>query len=103
MTILFLQSRPRCPASASSAATRILIEFGDGSTFPFAAHLAAYAGITPVTRKSASSIRGEHPARSGKRNSNAPCSCPPSPPSTTPPVAPTTARNGTRRINTTRL
>ena len=44
-------------------AARILIEVGDGS----AAHLAAYAGIAPVTRKSGSSIRGEHPARSGNK------------------------------------
>ncbi|MEY8197605.1 transposase, partial [Corynebacterium pseudotuberculosis] len=35
-------------------------------------HLAAYAGIAPVTRRSGSSIRGEFPARSGnKRLKNA--------------------------------
>jgi transposase len=28
---------------------------------------AAYAGIAPVTRSSGSSIRGEHPARTGNR------------------------------------
>jgi transposase len=44
-----------------------LIEVGDGSAFASAAHLAAYAGITPVTRKSGSSIRGEPPARSGNK------------------------------------
>jgi transposase len=32
---------------------------GDGTTFPTAGHLAAYAGLAPVTRKSGSSIRGE--------------------------------------------
>ena len=32
---------------------------GDGSGFPTAGHLAAYAGLAPVTRKSGSSIRGE--------------------------------------------
>jgi len=29
--------------------------------------LAAYAGIAPVTRNSGSSIKGEHPARTGNR------------------------------------
>ncbi|MCQ9169246.1 IS110 family transposase, partial [Corynebacterium amycolatum] len=45
---------------------------GDGSDFASAGHLAAYAGIAPVTRRSGSSIRGEFPARSGnKRLKNA--------------------------------
>ncbi|MCI0144230.1 transposase, partial [Arthrobacter bambusae] len=30
-------------------------------------HLAAYAGIAPVTRRSGTSIRGEFPARSGNK------------------------------------
>ena len=35
-------------------------------------HLAAYAGLAPVTRRSGSSIKGEHPARGGnKRLKNA--------------------------------
>ncbi|MEV6137828.1 transposase [Nocardia sp. NPDC051990] len=38
---------------------------GDGSAFPTAGHLAAYAGIAPITHRSGSSIRGEHPACSG--------------------------------------
>ena len=46
---------------------RILLEVGDGSAFASAAHLAAYAGIAPVTHRSRTSIRGEHPARSGNR------------------------------------
>ena len=33
----------------------------------FSAHLAAYAGIVPVTHRPGMSIRGEHPARSGNR------------------------------------
>ncbi|WP_168702413.1 transposase [Gordonia paraffinivorans] len=49
------------------SAERILLEVGDGSAFASAAHLAAYAGIAPVTHRSGSSIRGEHPARSGNR------------------------------------
>ncbi|SEI23304.1 Transposase IS116/IS110/IS902 family protein, partial [Paraburkholderia hospita] len=32
-----------------------------------AAHLAAYAGLAPVTRRSGSSIRGEHPSRRGNK------------------------------------
>ncbi len=42
---------------------RILIEVGNGSTFPTAGHLAAYAGLAPATRSSGSSIRGERPSR----------------------------------------
>ncbi|EQD28333.1 transposase IS116/IS110/IS902 family protein [mine drainage metagenome] len=36
-------------------------------TFASAAHLAAYAGLAPVTRRSGSSIRGEHPSRRGNK------------------------------------
>lgn len=46
---------------------RILIEFGDGSTFPTAGHLAAHAGLAPATRSSGSSIRGEQPSRRGNK------------------------------------
>jgi transposase len=31
------------------------------------AHPAAYAGVAPVTRSSGTSIKGEHPARTGNR------------------------------------
>jgi hypothetical protein len=45
---------------------RILLEIGEASNFASSGHLAAaYAGIAPVTRSSGSSIRGEHPARTG--------------------------------------
>ncbi|MFK0050606.1 transposase [Streptomyces sp. NPDC090741] len=43
----------------------ILIEVGDGGTFPTASHLAAYAGRAPETRSSGSSIRGEQPSSRG--------------------------------------
>lgn len=43
------------------AGARILLEDGDGSVFASAAHLAAYAGIAPVTHRSGTSIRGERP------------------------------------------
>ena len=36
-----------------------------GKDFPTAGHLACYAGLAPVTRRSGSSIRGEHPPRAG--------------------------------------
>ncbi|UVT27845.1 IS110 family transposase (plasmid) [Rhodococcus pyridinivorans] len=55
------------PGVGIRTAARILLEVGDGSAFASAAHLAAYAGIAPVTHRSGSSIRGEHPARSGNR------------------------------------
>ncbi|EME67238.1 Insertion element IS110 protein [Rhodococcus ruber BKS 20-38] len=55
------------PGVGVRTAARLLLEVGDGSAFASAAHLAAYAGIAPVTHRSGSSIRGEHPARSGNR------------------------------------
>jgi transposase len=38
-----------------------------GKHFPSAAHLAAYAGLAPVTRRSGTSIRGESPSRRGNK------------------------------------
>jgi len=55
------------PGVGVRTAARILLEVGDASAFKSAGHLAAYAGIAPVTHRSGSSIRGEHPARSGNR------------------------------------
>ncbi|WP_171042495.1 IS110 family transposase [Sinomonas gamaensis] len=55
------------PGVGTKTATTILLAIGDASAFPTAAHLAAYAGIAPVTRRSGKSIRGEHPARSGNK------------------------------------
>ena len=56
------------PGVGVRTAARILLEVGDGSSFPTAAHLAAYAGLAPVTHRSGISIRGEHPARSGNKH-----------------------------------
>lgn len=53
------------PGIGVRTAARILLEVGDGSSFASPGHLAAYAGLAPVTRRSSSSIRGEHPARGG--------------------------------------
>ncbi|MGK5544996.1 IS110 family transposase [Streptomyces sp. URMC 127] len=55
------------PGIGVRTGARILIDVGGGTTFPTAAHLAAYAGLAPVTRSSGSSIRGEHPARRGNK------------------------------------
>lgn len=60
------------PGVGIKTAANILLAVGDCSDFPDASHLAAYAGIAPVTRRSGTSIRGEFPARSGnKRLKNA--------------------------------
>lgn len=55
------------PGIGVRTGARILLEVGDGTAFVSAAHLAAYAGIAPTTRTSGTSIKGEHPARSGNR------------------------------------
>lgn len=55
------------PGVGTRTGARILIEVGDGSSFPSAAHLAAYAGLAPATRNSGSSIRGEQPSRRGNK------------------------------------
>lgn len=53
-------------------ASNILLAVGNCSDFASASHLAAYAGIAPLTRLSGTSIKGELPARSGnKRFKNA--------------------------------
>lgn len=45
---------------------RIITETS-GKQFATAGHLAAYAGLAPVTRRSGSSIRGEHRSRRGNK------------------------------------
>jgi transposase len=44
----------------------ILLTIGDASTFTSPEHLAAYAGIAPVTRHPGTSIRGEFPHDQGQ-------------------------------------
>ncbi|MFD7705374.1 IS110 family transposase [Streptomyces caelestis] len=53
------------PGIGVRTGARILIDVGDGSSFPSAAHLAAYAALAPATRSSGTSIRGEQPSRRG--------------------------------------
>ncbi|MCW6003778.1 IS110 family transposase [Micromonospora sp. CPCC 205371] len=55
------------PGIGVRTAARILLEVGDGAAFPTPGHLAAYAGLAPVTRRSGSSIRGEHPPKGGNK------------------------------------
>src|ERR1700736_4469634 len=47
-------------------AARLLVDVATRA-FASAAHLAAYAGLAPVTRRSGSSIRGELPSRRGNK------------------------------------
>lgn len=56
------------PGVGIRTAARLLLDIGDGTAFPTAGHLAAYAGLAPVTRRSGSSIRGEHPSRAGNKH-----------------------------------
>jgi transposase len=53
------------PGVGVRTALKILTIVGDGAAFPTAAHLASYAGLSPVTRRSGSSIKGETRSRSG--------------------------------------
>ena len=54
------------PGVGIRTAARLLTEVS-GKDFATAGHLAAYAGLAPVTRRSGSSIRGEHPSRRGNK------------------------------------
>jgi len=56
------------PGVGVRTGARILVEIGDASAFPDAAHLASYAGLAPVTRRSGTSIRGEAPNRRGNKS-----------------------------------
>lgn len=60
------------PGVGVRTAARLLTEVAH-KAFASAAHLAAYAGLAPVTRRSGSSIRGEHPSRRGNKELNEPC------------------------------
>ena len=54
------------PGVGVRTAARLLTEVAS-SAFTSSAHLAAYAGLAPVTRRSGSSIRGEQPSRRGNK------------------------------------
>ena len=55
------------PGIGVRTAARILLEVGDGTAFATPGHLAAYAGLAPVTRRSGTSVRGEHPPKGGNK------------------------------------
>lgn len=55
------------PGIGIRTGARILAEVGEATAFPSAAHLAAYAGLAPVTRRSGTSIKGEAPSMRGNR------------------------------------
>lgn len=54
------------PGVGVRTAARLLTEVA-GKHFESSGHLASYAGLAPVTRRSVSSIRGEHPSRRGNK------------------------------------
>lgn len=53
------------PGVGVRTAIKILTIVGDGRAFASAAHLASYAGLAPVTRRSGSSIKGESHSQRG--------------------------------------
>jgi transposase len=53
------------PGIGTRTGARILTEIGDVTRFPTPGHLAAYAGLAPVTKQSGRSINGEHRSRRG--------------------------------------
>lgn len=67
-----VHAHPLCPVLMSlpgvgiRTAARLLTEVVCRD-FHSAAHLATYAGLSPVTRRSGSAIRGEHPSRRGNK------------------------------------
>jgi transposase len=61
----FAQLLISMPGIGTKTGATILTEIGDGTAFPTAGHLAAYAGISPVTRQSGTSLRDETRARHG--------------------------------------
>jgi transposase len=63
------------PGVGARTAVALLLTLGDCSTFATAGHLAAYAGLAPVTRQSGRSIRGESQPRRGNRALRAPYTC----------------------------
>ncbi|MFB9965441.1 transposase, partial [Sinosporangium siamense] len=68
------------PGVGVRTCARLLREIGDVSAFATPGHLASYTGIPPVTRRSRSSIKGEHRPKAATRHSSGRCSCRRSPP-----------------------
>lgn len=58
---------PSMPGVGARTAAQMLVNIGDIHDFKTPGHLASYAGLAPVTRRSGSSIRGEQLSRFGNR------------------------------------
>lgn len=56
------------PGIGPRSAAQILMTVGDMSDFPDAAHLASYAGLSPRTNQSGTSIMSNSPNRAGNKN-----------------------------------
>ena len=61
------RSSPRCPASARGPRSRCCSRSATAAPSATAGHLAAYAGLAPVTRQSGRTISGESQPRRGNR------------------------------------
>ena len=91
------------PGIGVRTASNILLGIGgDIANFKSSAHLAAYAGISPVTGQSGTSIKGERPSSGATNASRTRCGRPRSshPPNTRPPW-PITSANANRANTTT--
>jgi transposase len=55
------------PGVGPRTTVALLLALGDGGAFRTAGHLAAYAGLAPVTRQSGRTVRGERHAARGNR------------------------------------
>lgn len=89
------------PGVGVRTAARLLTEVTH-KAFASAAHLGAYAGLAPVTRRSGSSIRGEHPSRRGNKVLKRALFYPPSRPCETPSREPITRARSSRASATTK-
>jgi transposase len=68
------------PGIGARTGARILTEIGDVNRFPTPGHLAAYAGLAPVTRQSGRTINGETRSRGDGGHRRFDLRSPPRPP-----------------------
>lgn len=90
------------PGISVRTGVRILIEVDDGSTFPTAGHLAAYAGLAPQPAVQGPQSEANNRPGEETSSSNEPSSSPRSPPWPTPPRGSTTTRKSPRASTTLR-
>jgi hypothetical protein len=89
------------PGVGLRTALKILTIVGDVSAFPIAGHLAAYAGLAPVTRRSGSSIKGETRSHRGNHALKSALFLSAFASLHDPPAGPTTTANEAKATNTT--